>query len=221
METRPGHYNLWGYWSTDGLGLFEYMTLAEELEAEAVWVVNTGVAHGDSVPTSHVLSLVQDALDAVEFATGSVNSTWGSVRAAMGRQTPFNLNYLAIGNEDCGKPFYVENYNVFFGALRAKHPHLRLISNCELGDDAAPADSWDWHVYTNPQSMFDLRKVFDGRSAAADQEKQQRQTSNFVFASEYAVTDGGGWGNMIGTSSHSFFLFFSVVGIDTSILLHI
>ena len=36
------------YWSTDGLGLFEYMVLAEELKAEPVWVVNNGVAHGDS-----------------------------------------------------------------------------------------------------------------------------------------------------------------------------
>lgn len=39
---------VWGYWSTDGLGLFEYMLLAEELGAEPVWVINNGVAHGDS-----------------------------------------------------------------------------------------------------------------------------------------------------------------------------
>jgi hypothetical protein len=39
---------VWGYWSTDGLGLFEYMLLAEELGTEPVWVINNGVAHGDS-----------------------------------------------------------------------------------------------------------------------------------------------------------------------------
>ncbi len=39
---------MWGYWSTDGLGLFEYMMLAEELGAEPVWVINNGVAHSDS-----------------------------------------------------------------------------------------------------------------------------------------------------------------------------
>ena len=33
---------MWGYWSTDGLGLFEYMLLAEELGAVPVWVVNNG-----------------------------------------------------------------------------------------------------------------------------------------------------------------------------------
>ena len=46
----PAHprAGVWGYWSTDGLGLFEYMLLAEELGAEPIWVVNNGVAHGDS-----------------------------------------------------------------------------------------------------------------------------------------------------------------------------
>lgn len=39
---------MWGYWSTDGLGLFEYMLLVEELQTEPVWVINNGVAHGDS-----------------------------------------------------------------------------------------------------------------------------------------------------------------------------
>ncbi len=39
---------MWGYWSTDGLGLFEYMLLAEELGTEPIWVINNGVAHGDS-----------------------------------------------------------------------------------------------------------------------------------------------------------------------------
>ena len=39
---------VWGYWSTDGLGLFEYMQLAEELKTEPVWVINNGVAHADS-----------------------------------------------------------------------------------------------------------------------------------------------------------------------------
>ena len=44
-------------------------------------------------------------------------------------------------------------------------------------------------MYTNPQTMFDLRKAFDGRDPAL---------GHHVFASEYAVTDGGGWGNLIG-----------------------
>ena len=32
---------------------------------------------------------VQDVLDSLEFARGSANSSWGSVRAAMGHPEPF------------------------------------------------------------------------------------------------------------------------------------
>jgi alpha-N-arabinofuranosidase len=49
---------------------------------------------------------VKDVLDSLEFARGSENSSWGSVRAAMGHPEPFPVKYAAIGNEDCGKKFY-------------------------------------------------------------------------------------------------------------------
>lgn len=45
-------------------------------------------------------------LDSIEFARGDPSSKWGSLRAAMGRSEPFELKYIAIGNEDCGKPYY-------------------------------------------------------------------------------------------------------------------
>jgi alpha-N-arabinofuranosidase len=115
----------------------------------------------------------------------------------MGREKPWTLNYVAIGNEDCGKPFYVQNYNLFYGALHAVYPHMRLISNCDMGDDG-PTDLWDWHVYTNPQNMFNLQTAFDGRDPTAQ--------DHLVFASEYAVTDGGGWGNVIGAISEAAFM---------------
>ena len=49
-----------------GLGLFEYMQLAEELGAEPVWVVNNGLSHSESVPAGRIQPWVQDALDSVE-----------------------------------------------------------------------------------------------------------------------------------------------------------
>lgn len=196
IEERPGHYNLWGYWSTDGLGLFEYMLLAEELGAEPVWVINNGVAHGDSVQGSDIWPWVQDALDSIEFITGPPHSRWGSVRAAMGRRRPWTLNYMAIGNEDCGKPMYVNNYLAFFGAISARYPRMRLIANCDMQQDA-PTDLWDWHIYTHPQDMFNKRNEFNGRTP---------QNSHYIFASEYAVTEGGGWGNLIGAVSEAAFM---------------
>lgn len=62
-----------------------------------------------------------------------------------------------------------------------------------------PTDLWDWHIYTHPNDMFAKRNEFNGRTP---------QNSNFIFASEYAVTEGGGWGNLIGgTFLHSCFGF--------------
>lgn len=133
------------------------MLLAEELATEPIWVINNGVAHGDSVHTADVWPLVEEALDSLEFISGPPDSQWGGVRAAMGHPEPWTINYMAIGNEDCGKPSYLTNYLLFFGAVRARYPHMRLISNCDMGPDA-PTDLWDWHIYTNPTDMFKRRR---------------------------------------------------------------
>ena len=41
--------NLWSYWSTDGLGLYEYLLLSEAIGAQPVWVVNVGISHKEQV----------------------------------------------------------------------------------------------------------------------------------------------------------------------------
>jgi alpha-N-arabinofuranosidase len=175
------------------------MLLIDELQTEPIWVINNGVAHADSVAPAAVWSLVQDALDSLEFISGDEHTPWGAVRAAMGRPKPWPpLRYITIGNEDCGKPWYLENYLLFAGALKAAAPELQLISNCDLGP-AAPADLFDWHMYTSPQSMFDLRTVFDDRKPDAPGQPK-------VFASEYAVTDGGGLGNLAAAVAEAAFM---------------
>ncbi|KAF9596053.1 hypothetical protein IFM89_006980 [Coptis chinensis] len=95
-EERPGHFgDVWMYWTDDGLGYFEFLQV--------------GISHGEEVATSSILPFVQEMLDSVEFARGAPNSTWGAVRAAMGHPEPFDLRYVAIGNEDCEKTNYRGN----------------------------------------------------------------------------------------------------------------
>lgn len=130
------------------------------------------------MPASDIWPYVQDALDSLEFILGSPDSRWGSVRSSMGREQPWNITYVAIGNEDCGKWMYLNNYLAFFGALRGAHPHLRLISNCDMGRDA-PTDIWDWHIYTNPRDLFNKRNIFDGRRPEV--------------GSIRGIWEGGGW----------------------------
>lgn len=46
-------------------------------------------------------------MDGIEFSRGDPKSKWGSVRAALGHPEPFDLRYVAVGNEDCGKKNYL------------------------------------------------------------------------------------------------------------------
>jgi alpha-L-arabinofuranosidase len=87
---RPGHQNsAWGYWSDDGLGLLEYLQLAEDLAASPVMAVWAGLSlNGTVVAQADLAPYVQDALDQIEYATGPVTSTWGARRAADGHPAP-------------------------------------------------------------------------------------------------------------------------------------
>ncbi len=65
--------------------------MCEELGAEPLFVINCGMSHKEIVPLDKMGEFVQDALDGIEYANGSVTSTWGAVRAKNGHPAPFNL----------------------------------------------------------------------------------------------------------------------------------
>lgn len=195
-EDRTGHQNLWGYWSEDGLGLFEYLAFIEQLSdpfgqpTRAIWVVNNGISHAQSIAPEDIDPYLQDALDSVEFAQGSTSTYWGSIRAKMGHPAPFHIDYMAIGNEDCGKPSYLENYQIFYKALSSMYPSIKLISNCAPADlKGAPLQLWDYHIYTSSASLIKGSTTFDAA--------EYHNTDSKVFNSEYAVTSDAGHGNLI------------------------
>ncbi len=45
--------------------------------------------------------------------------------------------------QDCGHPFYVENYAAYYAAIKTSYPDIQLIANCNL-DGKAPTELWDW-----------------------------------------------------------------------------
>ena len=75
------------------------MLLAEELGAEPIYVINNGISHAEATPPERLEPFVIETMDALEFITGDDKTTWGSVRASMGRKEPWTLKFLAIGNE--------------------------------------------------------------------------------------------------------------------------
>ena len=181
------------YYSEDHLGIFEYLTWVESMRdahgnpSRTVWVVNSGIAHTDSIPTEHIAGWVRDALDSIDFIRGDANSSeWAGKRAEMGRVAPFtSLKYIAVGNEDCGKPYYESNYAVFYDAIRSAHPDLVIVGNCEPAQTNATQAVFDWHVYATYDWFLGNQHQWD----------DYPRTGSLAYISEYATHGGQGKGN--------------------------
>jgi hypothetical protein len=59
---------------------------------------------------------------------------------------------------------YLNNYLLFFGAIRARYPHLRLISNCDMGQDAptGTAPPGKLRCLASGQGSVGLRSLWEG-----------------------------------------------------------
>ncbi len=204
VENRSLNANRWqhtfehrfypDYYQTYGLGFYEFFLLSEDLGAEPLPVVNVGLAcqyQNDSahcsVPMDELEPFIQDALDLIEFANGSVSTKWGKLRAEMGHPASFNLKFLGVGNEQWG-PQYVARLAAFEKALRAKHPGIKIIGSSGPSADGKEFDYlWpemkklkvdlvDEHYYKDPKWFLnnaDRYDTYDRKGPA-------------VFAGEYA-----------------------------------
>jgi alpha-N-arabinofuranosidase len=132
LSERPGHMAPWGYRSTDGLGLHEFLLWAENMNAEPVLAVYAGYSlKGAYVkPGPDLVPYIQDALDEIEYVTGPASSKWGSLRAKAGHPAPFKLTYVEIGNEDFfdRSGSYDQRFAQFNKAIKARYPNLQVIS---------------------------------------------------------------------------------------------
>ena len=193
---RATRWNLWEYYSNNGLGYHEYLQLCEDLGADALFVVNCGMAHKDTIPLNQMSEYVQDALDAIEYANGPVGSTWGAVRAANGHTDPFKLRYLQIGNENGGTA-YNERYALFYDAIKAHYPEMRIIANVWGGTPTSrPLDIIDEHYYSDPAFFIKNATRYDSYSRNGPK----------IYVGEYAVTSGSGNGNLRGALAEAAFM---------------
>ena len=137
IEERSGHPCPWGYRSTDGLGLLEFLEWCEDMKAEPVLAVYAGYSlKGAHVnPGPDLEPFVQEALEEIEYVTGDANTPWGARRAQDGHPAPFQLTYVEIGNEDWfdNSNSYNDRFAQFYDAIKAKYPRLKTIST--IGND--------------------------------------------------------------------------------------
>jgi len=186
VVNRPGHHSPWGYWSTDGLGLLEFLEWCEDLHVEPILAVYAGYAlNGTHVATGPDLEpYVQAALDEVEYVAGDTSTKWGAERARNGHPAPFPLHYIEIGNEDYldKSGSYTARYAQFAEALHKRYPQYKLIAtdgNSEYETKAHP-DVSDEHYYKSPNDMMDLVHHYDKASRNGPK----------IFVGEWATRSG-------------------------------
>ena len=219
VENRPLNGNRWlstfnyrlfpDYYQSYGLGFYEYFLLSEDIGAEPLPVLNVGMAcqyqnwnnPKAHVPVDSLQPYIQDCLDLIEFANGDVNTTWGKKRAEMGHPAPFNLKFLAVGNEQWDNLYY-ERLRPFVKAIKAKYPNIKLIgtsgpdSEGEMFDKGwkamkeLKADLVDEHFYRD-EHWF----LFHGLRYEGYDRKGPK-----VFAGEYACHGKGKKWNHFETS---------------------
>lgn len=208
VENRPININRWNYtfqykkfpdyYQSYGLGFFEYFQLSEDIGAEPLPVLNCGLScqyenHDpkENCPVDKLQPYIDDALDLIEFANGPVTSKWGKLRADMGHPSPFNLKYIAIGNEQWGS-LYPERLEPFVEQIRAKYPEIQIIGSSgpqAEGEDfdylwpemkRINVDLVDEHYYRSPEWFLNGAKRYDTYDRNGPK----------VFAGEYACHPG-------------------------------
>jgi len=193
IETRPGHNNLWGYRTSDGMGYHEFLQLSEDIGAEPLYVFNIGVSHNDFQVYNGVDAYIQDAFDAIEYANGAITSVYGAMRAANGHPEPFNLKYVEIGNENSWGDHYADRYYQFYNAIKAKYPDMKCVGDGDGTSVDHPdftvsknTDLMDEHYYQDPQWFINQAFKYESYS----------RTGPKIYVGEYAVTSGCGLGNL-------------------------
>jgi alpha-N-arabinofuranosidase len=186
ISRRPGHMNdAWHYWSTDGMGLLEFLEWCEDLHMEPVLAVYAGYSlHGERAePGPELAPFVQDALDEIEYVAGQATTTWGSKRARDGHPEPFPLTYVEIGNEDnfdrAGGGTYDARFTQFYDALKGRYPRLQYIATVPV--TTRVPDVIDEHYYRNSEDlMASTAHMYDTRP----------RTGPKVFVGEWATRVG-------------------------------
>jgi alpha-N-arabinofuranosidase len=182
LVDRPTHPSPWSYHSSDGLGFLEFLEWCEDLKMQPVLAVYGGysMAQEHVNPGPDLEPYVQEALDELEYVTGSVDTKWGAIRAQNGHPEPFKLTYVEIGNEDNfdRSGSYEGRYPQFYKAIKAKYPDLQIIATMPI--KSMKPDVVDDHYYLRAQQFFRDTGHYD---------KTDRNGPK-IFVGEWATREG-------------------------------
>jgi len=188
LEQRPGHRSPWGYWSTDGFGLPEFLGWCEDLHMEPVLAVFAGYTlnHNYVKPGPDLAPYVQDALDEIEYVTGETNTIWGARRVRDGHPAAFKLHYVEIGNEDWfdESGSYDGRFTQFYDAIKAKYPQIQCIST--VGNEQSEKK----RVHSRKPDVVDehyYRSATDFEQEAPNRFDKYDRNDGKIFIGEWAA----------------------------------
>ena len=179
---RPTHPSPWRYRSSDGMGLLEYLEWCEDLKIEPVLAVYAGYSlmqeHVDPGPALE--PYVQDALDEIEYVTGSTDTKWGAERAKDGHPAQFPLRYIEVGNEDefDRSGSYDGRFTQIYNAIKKQYPSLLLIATDPV--KSVTPDVLDEHFYMPAEQSFAEAHHYDDHA----------RTGPKIFVGEWATREG-------------------------------
>ncbi len=194
LEQRRENFNTWGYMQSYGLGYYEYFMLCEEIGAEPLPVVHSGLLcqnrtlYEDHMTLDQVREYAQDLLDLIEFANGGTDTVWGGLRAEMGHPEPFNLKYLGVGNENWDKVYW-DRFDILYNAVKAAHPEIEIVSSAgPWAEGSVPENAWKLIRRKYPDTIVDEHYYMSGDWFLNNVDRYDdypRETR--VFVGEYAA----------------------------------
>ena len=124
--------------------------------------------------TAEFSNYVQDVLDLIEYANGDAKTSfWGAQRAQNGHEAPFEIKYIAIGNENWSE-VYFRNFDKIYKAIKAKYPDITVVSTVGAASEGSEFEYSrntinekysdtiaDEHYYTGDNYLFEHNDRYD------------------------------------------------------------
>ncbi|HEX5424942.1 MAG TPA: alpha-L-arabinofuranosidase C-terminal domain-containing protein, partial [Candidatus Acidoferrales bacterium] len=179
---RPTHMSPWRYRSSDGMGLLEFLQWCQDLHMQPLLAVYAGYSlnrvHVN--PGPDLQPYVQDALDEIQYVTGSADTKWGAERVKDGHPAPFPLKYVEVGNEDefDRSGSYDGRFAQFYRAIKQAYPNLEVVATAPV--KSVTPDVLDEHYYMTAQEAFKMAYHYDGHP----------RTGPKIFVGEWATREG-------------------------------
>jgi alpha-N-arabinofuranosidase len=118
---------MWQEWEPNDFGIDEFMDFAQQLGAEA------------HITTNYLSGTAEEAGEWVEYANGSTETPFGSLRAKNGHAAPYGIKVWAVGNEAqklCSDEYigankienYVQRFQEYKAAIQKADPSARVMA---------------------------------------------------------------------------------------------